>query len=270
MRIGLPLLLALAACGSSKIEGTLVDGLTNQPMAGVTVVAEAAGDASLTCKSFTGTTDASGAFTIDGACVSKVGYTLKVNDENLWIQNSGVPQGGFEGPQTITAWYAPVGEGLYVLSTVESEDGPTTRLDLISTSSVVESETILGTEDELVKYPAKIPPTVLTTSQADYIVGTTRDFCDNVKIYPLIQKQGRLTFAGERAPYMDDWWFIGVEFASDTEFERRVATWDPAVETRVEDGDRYFCFLPVSQLTPGRYAVMKPDEARTRLLDVTE
>ncbi|MBN2797521.1 MAG: hypothetical protein JXX28_00075 [Deltaproteobacteria bacterium] len=257
MRFGIvTLVMVLAGCSSKTVDGTLIDGLTQQPLAGKTLVASAEG-VSLTCQKVSANTDDAGKFVLEGACLDDAAYQLKVTDENLWLETAEVPQGGYEGPTQFIAWRAPKGDGIYALS------GDT--LTMLRTDSDVKRETIKGTEEEVL-YPVKMPDQISKVKAGDFLVATTKDLCDNTKIVPVFQDQGVRTFADDST--IQDWWYIGVKFSSDTEFERTVASWDKSKEVHVEKGDRAFCFLPVNVLTAGRYSVMKEGDKRVRMMDV--
>lgn len=246
----------LAACGSKPVEGNLVDGLTGQPLAGKTLLASAEG-VSLTCQKISANSDDKGHFSLEGLCTGDAAYQVKVTDENLWLETATIPQGGFAEPTQFTAWRAPQGNGVYALS------GET--LTLLRTDADLKQETVLNTT-EIVQYPSKLPNEIAKIKAGDFLVAVSKDLCQNTKIVPLVMDVGPRNF--NNAVSIPDWWYIGVKFTSDTEFQRVEVSWDKAKEKHVESGERAFCFLPVDVLTAGRYAVMKPDDKRVRIVDV--
>ena len=111
----LVLLGAFTACSSGSFEGKLVDGLTGQPAADVTLLARADGG-DLTCQVREGKTDANGVFKLENTC-SGAKYTLTPSDKNLLLVGAPAIEGGTAaaGQVELKIWRANEGDGVYIL-----------------------------------------------------------------------------------------------------------------------------------------------------------
>jgi len=264
----LGMIFALAGCSAGAIEGTLVDGMTNAPLEGVTLVASADGRVRLTCQKISATTDAQGMFSIEGACTGDSAYSLVTTDEELWLGDIAVvPQGGFSAPVEIKAWRAPVGQGVFTL-----ED--TTLTDLRTVADIKTEKLYLTEPEKLVEYPDEIPPEskIGTVAKGSHLVFASKDFCDNMELLPLVQdkaedkEDGKRRF-GDKEVWVDmDPWF-GVKFTGDEEWEQVPSGLDTSRIVRQENNTHAACFLPSDIVPPGRYVIRKKGGKRVYMVD---
>lgn len=258
----LPLLaLAAVACGTTPIQGTLVDGLGGAPLAGQRLLAKAMEPVGMTCQLFEATTGPDGSFQFDKPCLSQTGYRLEPDDETLFLADvdqvaKGAPGAGLQ----VKAWRAPGGTGLYELS-----NGTTTG---IRTHADVKSETAYeGTTT--IRYPATIPSEddVVVIEPGEYVVVSGPGQLDKTEFVPLIQS-GPRKFGNKTAWVdMEPWWYLGVEFTSDTEFTEKTAALDTARVVHLQKGDREAWIIPSDALPQGRYAVGAKDGRRISVID---
>ncbi|MCB9673543.1 MAG: carboxypeptidase regulatory-like domain-containing protein [Alphaproteobacteria bacterium] len=261
MRIALPLvaLFAVTGCSNPTAKGKLVDGISGKPVAEMRLIATATDAASMTCSAFEAVTNANGEFSFDTLC-SGTAYSLKAENENLWLAEvDSIPDGGAEGLE-VKAWLAPKGSGMYRLT------GDT--LQSIRTSADIKSEPIWNSDTEKVQYPATLPKTPVNIAADDYLVLVGEGSVESTKYYPLI-KSGERKFGSSKTTIitMDEWAYIGIEFKSDTEFERKEASpADGSVLKKAKD-DRSVAWVKGDALPAGRYAVHREGDGRTTVLD---
>lgn len=266
------ILLTLGGCGGGNIDGTLVDGLSGAPIGGVEVVASADGQVRLTCQKVSAVTADDGTFSISGTCLGDSSYTLSTNDENLWLGDvSSVPQDGFEGPKQIKAWRAPVGSGVYSLMN--------DTLSVINTATDIKQEKLYLTDPpEMVSYPDEIKESKVGLVEAGgYLVLSSKDNCDGLQLYPLIEDKiedkpegdTRVRRFGDKETWadMNPWWYVGYRFASDTEWEKVDAKVDTSKVITQSNDKHTACFYPHGVVAPGRYALMKEGAKRLYLVD---
>ncbi|MEZ4321973.1 MAG: carboxypeptidase-like regulatory domain-containing protein [Myxococcota bacterium] len=249
----------VTGCSNPTAKGTLTDGISGKPIAEMRLIASATGAASMTCSAFEATTDASGAFTFDKLCAG-TGYSLKAENENLWLADvDAIPDGGAENLD-VKAWQAPKGSGLYRLT------GDT--LQSIRTSADIKSEPIWNSDTEKVFYPATLPKEPVRIEATDYLVLVGEGAVEKTKYYPLIPS-GERKFGSNKTTIitMDPWSYIGMEFTSDEQFERKeAAPTESGVVTKAK-GDRNVAWVKGDALPPGRYAVHRENDSRTTVLD---
>ncbi len=232
----------------------------------------------MTCQTVSALTGEDGSFSIGGGCLGDTTYTLSTDNNELWLGDiSSVPQGGFEGAQTIKAWRVPVGTGIYSLQ------GET--LTTIRSATDIKTEQLLGSDPpQEVMYPDEIKPSkVGLVGPGGYLVLASKEMCDNVKLYPLIEdkildkpegdEQRRLFEvvtkpSGDKViPKMNPWWYLGYRFASDTEWEKVDANVDMSKVIRQESASHAACFYPHGVVSSGRYALVKDGQKRLYIVD---
>lgn len=248
----------LAACNpGSAFSGTLVDGFTDQPRADVAVLAKSADTTDLTCQVRESRTDATGAFHLQNLCTGAT-YALSLGDETLMLDQSRTLDGSAEAAAGVklVSWRAPSGDGVYKLT----DDG----LSSLRSFSDVATETILESE-EVVRYPTMKPTKVVTIGNDDRLVLSGADVIARMEVHPLVADAGKRQFAGDVS--IEDHVYIGVRFASDTEWEAQAATMDASKVTLVDNGDKQVKYLPGDALPQGRYAVLGSKDKRTYVFD---
>jgi len=250
---------AIVGCTSPTAKGTLVDGITGKPIAEMRLIATATSGTSMTCSAFEATTDATGAFSYDALC-SGTGYGLKAENENLWLAEvDSIPDGGADGLE-VKAWRAPKGSGMFRLTGDE--------LESIRSSADIKSEPVWNSDTEKVEYPATVPKKPVVIGPDDYLVLVGESAVTKTKYYPLI-KSGERKFGSSKTSIitMEPWSYIGIEFTSDTEFERKESSPKDGSVTNKQKGDRNVSWVKGDALPAGRYAVHREGDGRTTVLD---
>ncbi len=250
-----------AACSTTApATGTLVDGLTEAPIADMRLIATTTESTARSCALFDTRTDASGAFRFDSLC-KDVPYTIKAENEHLWLADRDILRAGEEGVK-LTGWWAPEGQGLYRL--VDGE------LAIIKTNADIQTETLLDGSAE-VRYPGAIPDKPVRIPEDGWLVMVGPEFVKSGVIEPLIASGAR-RFRGPDRPgqkrvvfQMEPWSYIGVAFASDTKIEPR--TVEIREKVTKEKGDRAATWIKGDAVPPGRYVVHREGSLRTTVLD---
>lgn len=247
------------ACSSPSAKGTLTDGMTGEPIPEMRIVATAVGTTSMTCAAFEATTDANGAFEFKGLC-SGSAYDLKTANENLWLaETDQIPDGGAES-LPLKVWRAPKGAGLYRLSGGE--------LNAIKTTADIKSEPVWNHETEKVTYPSTLPKAPVLIGADDHLVLVGEGAVTQTQFHPLIAS-GERKFGSDKTTKvtMQPWSYIGVEFRSDTDYDRKTAAPDATKVLNKQKGDRNVSWVKGDALPAGRYAVHKEKDQRTTVLD---
>lgn len=258
--LGLTFVYALTGCSSPTASGTLIDVIAgDKPIADMRLIAEATGTASLSCSAFEATTDAEGKFKFEGLC-GGTPYDLKTGNENLWLADvDSIPDGGGENI-TIKAWRAPKGSGVFILTGTE--------LQSIKTSADIKKEPIWNDEENFAEYPATVPKSPALIPEDGFLVLVGERAVEKMKYWPLI-KSGERKFGSPKTTKitMDPWSYIGIEFTSDTEYERKTAEPEASKIIKMEKGDRKVAWIPGTALPAGRYAIHKEGDDRTTVID---
>ena len=115
--LGLMVLSLQFACGGAGgYNGLLSDGMKNEGLEGVRLVARSQPQSrDLTCRVQEATTTKGGAFSFDKLCRDQ-SYVLSVPELNLHLSGGNTIIGGEqEAPGTHSAWRAPDGQGVFKL-----------------------------------------------------------------------------------------------------------------------------------------------------------
>lgn len=247
----------IVGCGPTPLKGRLVDAMHGDaPIAGQTLVARATGPASLTCQQLSGKTDAQGNFTIPNLCLSSTSYDLQPANPTLFLAEA-QPVKDTSQELTLKAWWAPAGEGLYIL---HGQD--LTRLKTHADLKDVE----VPPTNKKVYYPAVIPDKRPQVVAGDDLVLTGKETIAKTKIDPLLHTDAR-TFGDVK---LDPWWYIGVAFKSDTDFTPVTATPAKKKVTDISKGDRVARFIDGAALPAGLYAVYRAGGRRVSIVQFGE
>ena len=250
-------LVALAACSSGgSVQGTVVNGLTGAPLQGARVLARSQDTTDLTCTVREATTGVEGSFRID-LCAGAT-YSLGLGDKTLMLGKAHTVDGAStaDAPLSLVGWRAPSGSGVYRLS----EDA----LSPLRSFSDVATETVLGS-DETVRYPKLKPVRVAAIEAGQHLVLAGPGHADEMELVPLVADEGKRRFAGDIS--IEDHVYLGVRFASDTEWERVNVNPDPAKVHAVDNGQHAVRFIAAEAVPAGRYAVLGPGDQQTYVFD---
>lgn len=260
MRLALvPLLLGLVACApGGSFNGTLVDGLSGQPRGEVRVIAKTTDTMDATCAAREATADAGGVFTLDNLCAGS-SYSLALSDETLMLEGAPTASGDEQAQAVeLKTWRAPAGAGIYVLSNDE--------LSMVRTFTDIKYEVKIDDPSMKVAYPYMKPTgKVRTVNPGDFFVIAGKANVDRLKWRPLIADPGKRTFVD--GAITDHVW-VGVKFASDTEWETVDVSIDPSKIKVVTSGEQIVNYIPHDALPEGRYALYGDEDKRMFIVDM--
>jgi len=250
-------ILALVGIGcvpAGSYQGKLVDAITGDPLPDIRLLAKSDPMSSdMTCQTFDALSGADGSFTIQGLCAADT-YKLQAGLDSQLLEGIVAIEGGVQATEVVTTkvWRAP-GAGVYILI----DD----KWDKLSTASDVESKNLLDSEEKAF-YPAKLPLVFSKVEPGQYLMLSGDRNIDKLGYYPLIESEER-TFGTKDEPDKDEpWSYIGIEFTSDTEFQRKTATPEAAKQLEIEQGDAHVVYLPHDALPAGQYALWEQDGRR--------
>lgn len=280
--------LALATGCNPTVTGTLVDGMTGEPIAGkaadagedvqaIRIVADAVtvGEngaltpnpgSGMTCMNKGSEIGPDGSFTIADICLGATAYKVGLSDKNLFLGDVDFFDQGMDAkaPLTIKAWRAPNGNGVNILRG--------DALEPVRSRAQVRSETIKGTEDEKVYYPEALPKTTPIVNKGDYLVISGSTYAD-YKMAPVINHGTQLEFKVEEGmesgPKMQAWSYIGTSFTDSESFTRSATTIDEAKVVTVENRGHVVKFVPTDAVSPqGRQAFWKEGGDSAFIVDI--
>lgn len=220
--------LLLACAPPDAFLGTLVDGRTGAPLTGHVVRAEHEESA---CLRLSLPTAPDGAFRIESPCAGP--YRLAPIDEGWWA-----PAGTWSlASPTVTAWRAPVSDGLYRLSGMD--------LLALTTNTTLTTTTTAGTEP--VRYPLVLPaaPPVLGRGDVVVLSGPSASAWSIAPLLPAADPRS------EAVP----WFKLG-----------------PAIVIQSKDissEERFIRYLTMDTLQVGLYVLASPDGVRAVIFDAS-
>ncbi|MFT7521445.1 MAG: hypothetical protein ACI9MC_003596, partial [Kiritimatiellia bacterium] len=261
-------LLAFVAGCNSTVNGVLVNGLNDSPIAGkaadapatdlgLRVVAKAVKveedgsfkdntAAGLTCMSFSAQVQPDGSFSIGGICLSQSDYMLSVTDKQLFLGDIDLVEQGSDvtAPITLKAWRTTNGAGVWSL---KGDD-----LTSIKSRQNIASDTIKGST-EAVWYPEGLPKrTPLVDADSYLVIGGKTNA--NMELTPLINSGPREFALAEGletpAAMPMPWSYIGTSFTDDATFERVGATIDDSKVVKLEKRGHVVRIIPASAIAP--------------------
>ena len=285
-RILLPAMaISLAVGCNSTVNGTVVDGLTGQPIMGkpadagedvqpnrlvanaITIkedgTTEKNAEAGLTCMAFSSPIGQDGSVSLSGLCLSATAYELSIEpDKNYFLGDVHRFEQGMkaEGPIQIKAWRAPNGTAVNILK----KDG--TTLEPVRSRQKVKAETITGTEEK-VFYPTGIKGVPMMEA-GEYLVLSGKSNAD-LGLHPLVNSGARTFTNDETEVKMQPWSYIGTKFTDDETFERVSTQLDAGKVVTVENDMHVVKFIPADALgTKGRYALWSEGQENAYLIDI--
>lgn len=260
MRVLATAVLFLSACTTGTITATLTDGISGGPLSGTAVIIRAQGEVSFSCQVFDGTTDAAGTVTVAGPCLKSSAYSISPVNSALWFINGNIVAQSSDGVTAIEVLRGPEGTGSYILH------GET--LTPLSTHGDIKRATILGTQ-EIVEFPSSIPAEsdIPLIGAQTWLVLTGPEAAHGSRLIPMVKSTPRRLLRNDDTITMQDWWYLGVRFASDHDFTRQAAMIDVSKVRQHEDGDRAAYIVPFNAVPSGRYALKTEGSNRLTVLD---
>ena len=254
-------LIMVAGCSNPPIAGTVVDGITSQPLPEFRLVARADADVSPTCAVVEATSDASGTFVFEGLCAGKSSYTVTSSNESWWFPDGAIIPQGATGALSLSAWQAPGGSGLFKLTSQ--------TMERLKTAGDLKKDTVFGT-DQVFYYPSEIPgsPPLIQAGEQLVIVGA--DMVNDAKLYALNPGPEAVKVHSSDSSYalLRSVSTIGLVFTGEVEFEQSgPISPDAAKTTTKQSSERSVRYLQADAVPPGRYAVFKEKDRRVYLVD---
>lgn len=253
----LPALLVVGVgCAEKTAQGTLVDGVTADPIGEMRMIATATTSTPASCSVLETHTDKAGKFEFKGLCAD-VTYDLKPENENYWLADGHTLTVGQD--LELKAYQAPSGSGIYRLL-----DG---ELAVVPTHADIKTESVLDDDTQTVSYPVVLPKKPVVVPPNGYLVLTGENI-GSMEFHPLIASDER-KFGSTKSTLvtMKPWSYIGVAFESDTKLERKEATLDTSKVVEKKDDERSGMWIPGDALPPGRYVIHKDGATRTTVLE---
>ncbi len=252
------LLVACAPKGS--FDGKLLDPLTRAGRADVTVVLQSPTNPTPSCMEIEVVTDADGHFLAEGLCANG-DYSITFRDKTLLLQDMDPIPGGVlsTGMVEVMAWSLPPGDGLW------SFDG--SEWIKLRTIAAIGSATIWKT-DEKVTYPDTLPTRVVHIPKTKWLVFGGDRFVMRHEFLPLIRSERR-RFGSPAAPEPSEpWWYCGVEFKSDTVFERKPAKIDASKARQLKQGSANLHYIAGDGVPTGHYVMYGERDKRLYMVNM--
>ena len=275
-------LISLAVGCNVTAQGTITDGMTGQPIAGmdentpegkglnilfraVTVKEDGSFEPNLAsgamCMVKETRVAADGTYTVADLCTGATDYSIELSDKNLFLAETNSIATGYDGaaPLDLKVWRAPKGAGLFKLKGSE--------LSRVMSATDFRTDYIFKSEEK-VQSPSEIK-SVPVIEAGDYLLLSGE--AASYDIVPLVNSGKRRLgkAANSKKEWVDQqpWSYVGVTFTTDTEFERTTAI--PTAEKVIEKkkGKQTAKYLGSDSLTQGRYAIIKPGGKRGWIVD---
>jgi hypothetical protein len=248
-----------APVGSFK--GRLVGGLDGQPKADVELLMKAQPlPPNPACHQLTIKSGADGSFEIAGLC-DKADYALSAKDPALFVVAPPPTKGGVMATASVdvAVWPVPTEPGVYIA----------TADQMLSQRASTEVGTLKVWEsDQTVRYPVTIPENPPNVNAGQTIVLSGERAISEYKFFPLIES-GERKFGTKAEPEKSEpWSYVGVRFASDTEFERVEGQLAEGKYTDIGDGKLRYRFIQHDALAAGRYALLADKGKRMYIFDI--
>jgi hypothetical protein len=236
-----------AACApKGSFDGKLVDPVTGEARAGVTMLLISPTNPSPSCMEIEALTGDDGSFRMDGLC-GNGDYTLSSRDKTFIIEDIGSVPGGVLSTATVEVkgWPVPNGPGLFTF------DGDSfAKHREIAKIGV---EPIWKSEEDVV-FPDTLPTKVVTITNDQWLVFCGAKFTERFTFEPMIFHDAYIRL-GEPGNYIrsEPWWYVGTEFASEAEFTRIEAQFDASKVKALDQGDTHVRFVQGDAVPNGFY-----------------
>ncbi len=247
-----PAFLVLFACATEPVSGTVVDGLSSQPVGGFRLVASAVGEGvAPTCMAHDAEVAEDGTFAFTDLCAD-VAYRLRPDREGLWLADTDQVAAGLRAaPLEVVAWPAPKGTGLYAIRGGD--------LVAVKTTDEVRSEE-LGEGDAATtfRYGAHTGRSAHPVAAGDRLLIVGAESLKHLEIWPLSEEGPReLTTADGRTVQLETHEALGAEAVTPGE----------AGVVNKEGGERAVRYLASDALPAGRYAIVGEGDRRMYLVE---
>jgi len=249
--------LASACTQTGVFQGRVVDGLTNKPVSGVGLAAKAPAASNIDCQVAQATSGPDGTYQFDKICVGEK-YTLTAA-EGTTQHLSDLPGVTVQAGQPtkamgdIKAWSLPADVGMYVFS-----NGTYTAMR----ANADVRRAFLWESQDTVRAPTTLPKTEPRVDSGDWLVMMGDRYLERVKFFPLIKSDVRKFDKKGDEETAAAWWYVGMEFTSDTDYKRVEATPDPAKVVNLTVGENKIRFIRGDAVPAGHYAALADMDRR--------
>lgn len=247
-----------AGCTQTGVyQGRLVDGLTGAPVAATPMVARCPTASRMDCQLLETTTKEDGTFTFDKLCVGEKysitlteGATLHLTDVAEATVQSGTTT---KAPSDIKAWNLPPDMGMYVYAKGTYEP--------VRANADVKRAFLWESQDT-VRMPATLPQVEPRVDKDQYLVLLGDRYLERMKFFPLVKSGPRKFGKTGDEELQADWYYVGMEFVSDTEYKKVEATPDKSKVQDVTVGENKVRFIKGDALPAGHYAALADMDRR--------
>jgi hypothetical protein len=254
--------LALLGCSGGHVEGTVVDGLTGQPVAATHLLLTAKEKTGMSCMGFDVITDANGHFAIDGTCA--VPYTARLSGDELWLAEGDEIPAEVKAPLALTAWRNPSASGVYIFSKGAFEP--------LRTVTDVKTRPLFGTDQKAV-FPSKLPDKLPLLEAGQYLVIVGKENAAAMAPVPLVPAGPIHLDQGGTSVEQSPWVYLGARLSpgatpgTPDSVEPVEVAFDKSKVIAKSKGERAVEFVGADALPPGRYALLKPGDKRIYVVD---
>ena len=247
-----------AGCApKGSYDATLVDGLSNEPLANTRVLLKAESN-DFACQVFETTSNEAGQIHFEGMCAD-LEYTMSIPD-GAWKLPALNIAGGQEGLSggNVQAWPLPGLAGVWL----RSGSG---ELTSVSTASDITTDQIWES-DETVRYPNQVPARLPRVADGAYLV-VAGDVNLEKTLHPLLKSEHIRLGTPEKFFNMQPWHYIGTTFEDAKTFARHEAQVDSSKIVNGNPAGTNVQYWPHDLVPAGRYAFLGDDDKRTYILD---
>ena len=114
----------------------------------------------------------------------------------------------------------------------------------------------LWESEEIVQYPATLPTRVPIVDNGQYLVLSGKRYAVNMEMLPLTPSDRRRFGSRSYAERSEPWWYMGIEFESDTQYTRTTAEPDASKVYTLKVGNNPVRIIAGDALPNGFYTMM--------------
>ncbi len=249
-------LFAAGCAPKGTYDATLVDALTNEPLANARALLKTQSN-DFACQVFETTSDDAGVVHFEGMCAD-YDYTLTVPDGAWKVEDMTIPGGEVGLTATVKLWPLPGKAGLWL----RNASG---ELESVSTASDITTDRIWDSE-ESVRYPDQVPARLPRVEEGAYLV-VAGDAALAKTLHPLLQSEHIRLGTPDKYFNMQPWHYIGVSFEDASTFTRHEAEIDATKIVKGNPVGTSVQYWPMDLVPAGRYALLADDDKRTYIVD---